>query len=79
MGPMSMLSVPFDTVQEPSIGMRASIRATLEKGSDETLLARYRKGDSAAFEILCQRHRQRRESRNHGQRALALVAVCRQH
>ncbi|HFH4203387.1 TPA: sigma factor-like helix-turn-helix DNA-binding protein [Pseudomonas aeruginosa] len=38
--------------------MHASTSTTTAAGSDETLLARYRKGDSAAFEVLYQRHRQ---------------------
>lgn len=55
---MSLLSVAFDTGQESTSGMHASTSATTAAGSDETLLARYRKGDSAAFEVLYQRHRQ---------------------
>ncbi|MFO5993210.1 RNA polymerase subunit sigma, partial [Pseudomonas aeruginosa] len=53
---MSLLSVAFDTGQESTSGMHASTSATTAAGSDETLLARYRKGDSAAFEVLYQRH-----------------------
>lgn len=49
---MSLLSVAFDTGQESTSGMHASTSATTAAGSDETLLARYRKGDSAAFEVL---------------------------
>ncbi len=55
---MSLLSVAFDTGQESTSGMHASTSATTAAGSDETLLARYRKGDSAAFEVLYQRHQQ---------------------
>ncbi|MCK8688320.1 RNA polymerase subunit sigma, partial [Pseudomonas umsongensis] len=32
--------------------------SSLEASSDESLLARYREGDGAAFEILYARHRQ---------------------
>lgn len=55
---MGLFSVTFDTGQESANGMYTSTSATTAASSDETLLARYRKGDSAAFEVLYQRHRQ---------------------
>lgn len=54
---MSLLSIIFGTEQESTNGIRTSTSATTAAGSNETLLARYHKGDSVAFKALYQRYR----------------------